>query len=313
MPLKYLTTLQGTNIALPDIDIIKDSDKFGVSPATLQYILDHQQSRCDVGHTEVTASQIGKGIRQMYLEDTIDFAMTPQQLIAGTMGTLKHAVINVGGEDIISEVRFKSLNGHISAKHDNACVVHKENKVIDIYDLKAVGWFKVKMILQNGIWEEGSDYGFQLNLQAALIEENTDYTVDRLFLEFVPRDLDARKRAEAAKMSIKNPGVILYEVSRLSKEAVIARYETVWQARQDAHSIGYAPICPEETRWVNAKSKESRRCLEYCPVLEFCKAMCDANGEVHPTETSNSKVAEKALQYNAGQWGASVEKTLTSV
>lgn len=309
MPLARLTTQAGKEIPLAEVDIIKDSDQFGVSPATLQYILDHQSSRGDVGGMEVTASQIGKGVRQMYLEDTVDFAVTPQKLIAGTMGTLKHAVINVGGEDIISEVRFKSLNGHISAKHDNACVVHKANKIIDVYDLKAVGWYKVKQIIEKGIWAEGKDYGFQLNLQAVLIEQNTEYKVGRLFLEFVPRDLDARKRAEAAKMGYTEPGVILYEVPKLDPDTVISAYENVWKARQQAHKDGYAPICAEELRWVNAKTGISKRCEEYCPVVEACRAMCAKYGEIHPLDNSHAKVAERALsqtKYDANQWAESV-------
>lgn len=308
MPLKRLITLTGNEIELTKIDIIKDCDKFGVSPATLQYIIEHQSSRGDVGGAEVTASQIGKGIRQMYLEDTTDFAMTPQKMIAGTMGTLKHAKINVGGEDIISEVRYKSLNGHISAKHDNACIVHKENKIIDIYDLKAIGWFKCKMIIEKGVWAEGKDYGFQLNLQAVLIEQNTDYKVDRLFLEFVPRDLDARKRAEAAKLGYVEPGVILYEVPKLDPDTVISAYENVWKARQQAHTEGYAPICDEELRWVNAKTGISKRCEEYCPVVEACKAMCAKHDEVHPLDNTHAKVAEKALstvKYDTKQWAES--------
>ena len=245
----------------------------------------------------------------MYLEDTVDFAMSPQSMIAGTMGTLKHAKINVGGEDIISEVRFKSLNGHISAKHDNACVVHKANKIIDIYDLKAIGWYKCKLILEKGVWAEGKDYGFQLNLQAVLIEQNTDYKVDRLFLEFVPRDLDARKRAEAAKLGYAEPGVILYEVPKLQADTVISAYENVWKSRQQAHKEQYAPICDEELRWVNAKTGESRRCLDYCPVLSVCKALSASRGEVHPTEQTHNKTAEKALskkEFKAEQFAQSV-------
>lgn len=296
MPLKWLTTLNKKNIALTELDIINDAPKFGVSPATLQYLLDHQSSRGDVQTTEVTASQIGKGVRQMYLEETTDFAMYPQDLIAGTMGTLKHAKINIGGPDIISEIRFKSANGHISAKHDNACIVHRENKVVDIYDLKAIGWFKAKMIIERGIWEEGKEYGMQLNLQAVLLEQNTDYHVNKLFLEFMCRDLDARKKAEAAKLGYDKPGVILYEVPRLDSDLVLASYEAVYSAKEQAHKDTYAPICPEELRWVNKKSGESIRCQGYCPVADACRQMCGLYGETHPLDTNNAKKMEKVLQ-----------------
>lgn len=309
MPLKRLITLTGEEIELTKIDIIKDCDKFGVSPATLQMLLEHQTSREDVASDEVTASQIDKGTRQAYLEDITDFAMTPHKLISGTMGTMKHSIVNIGSDQIISEVRFKSKNGHLSAKHDNAVVVHRGNKTLDLYDLKAIGWFKVKMILELGIWQEGYSYAMQLNLQAALIEVNTDYRIDRLFLEFMPRDIDARKRIEAEKLGISDPSVILYEVPRLASESVIASYEMVYEERKKAHREGYAPICNEKIRWLNKKTGVSTRCQSYCPVLAECQAMCAKHNEVHPLEETNTKVAEKALskvQYDPKQFEQSV-------
>jgi hypothetical protein len=309
MPAAGLSTTTG-NIRKrwADIDPVRDAALFGCSPATLAGVVKGELSRTGV-RNQITASQLGKGVRQAYLERTAETFPTVGKYMSAYMGTIKHAALNQDHPEMIVEKRFHSRDGHYSGQIDHAAIIDWYVKSdifwieLDVYDLKTGSTYGAKAFAKDPFGDK-SDYAWQINLCADLIEEQGDdswsfidpegpaylaflattlsssairFKVRDLFIEWIPRDV---------KMGEDHLAVMRIPVPRKPAHVTRAQFDQLRLGLEEAIQKGYAPPCTPEERWFGwapAVRKEiNKRCVFYCPYLEACKAMSAQHGETHP-------------------------------
>lgn len=300
MALAGFRDLSGQPVRLADIDIVNDAARFNCSPATLAMLIDSAKGREGI---EFSASQVGKPLRQLLLESG-DYYPTTGEAMAAHMGTMKHQQINVARHlDLIVEQRFTSKrNPRLSGQIDHAVIVdvdtsddYTDTLIVDLYDLKTVKWYSATLIAKD-VWASHPDYAWQLNLCAALMEENglpdrempANIRVRNLYLECIPADSSYKQQGEAARLGLPEFQKILVPVERVSADETYAVYEKALAARDEAIAAGWAPIC--EDRWSN-KTITDLRCKFYCSVREECIALAKAKGEAHPLVKADAEVA----------------------
>jgi hypothetical protein len=190
---------------------------------------------------------------------------------------MKHAHVNLPREQILAETRHKTKDGKISAKFDTAAILHNDFSV-DLFDSKYPGWYKAKRCILEGVEKAAWEYCMQLNLNAILLEENTVYLVNKMFLEFIPRDLKAGERKEALKLGVTEPDIMMMEVPRFDKDIVLGAYYKLYEEKQEAYKNNYFPLCTDEQTW------DGKRCKDWCPVMTRCMELAKEHGEIHPLD-----------------------------
>jgi len=298
MPLRGYKDIHGAKVRFADIDPIRDAARFSCSPATLQFLIRTAVERQDLPDG-LTASQAGAEIRQLWLQETVDYYTTTDEAMSAFAGTLKHGHINVQSDGLIVEQRFVSKrNPRISGKIDHAAIVDLDDDGtlwVDLYDLKTAKWYSVTLMVKD-VWKNKPDYAWQLSLCAAMMEEvdvhdllrlipepkyGPEFTAIRvrnLYLECIPADSSYNNEAEAKRLGVDFRKVVI-PVPRKSADECYAYYENLLAQKDKAKAEGYAPICKE--RWSN-KTTQNLRCKFFCPVTDECIALSAAKGEPHP-------------------------------
>ncbi len=171
MPIKGFRDLQGVTVPIADIDFVRDAARFNTSPATLAMLLDNVTAR---EHVDFSASQLGTTTRQHLLRSQ-DYYPPTAQAMSAYMGTVKHQQVNVQRDRLIVEQRFTSKRDpRISGQIDHAPIIELTDDgtlVVDLYDLKNPKWYSVTLCAKD-VWKNHPEYAWQLNLCAALMEEN---------------------------------------------------------------------------------------------------------------------------------------------
>jgi hypothetical protein len=273
-----------------EIDFVEDEHWLHpADPALVSFIAEQSGERQDVDRYEVSASQLETGVRQMLLQETVDYYVTAASQTASIMGTMKHSMVNVERPGFITETRLWGPYG--SAKCDTLYVPLKW-----LVDLKAIGWYKVKQMLQD-VMTHGVGYVYQINLFRVLLKDpanqdvllakypwlkREDIGVERMTLTCVPRDMNYINKKEAAKLIDGNPSIISILVPFVDDDKVLSAYETKQTAKALALNTGTAELCSPEERW--QKGATPVKCKAYCPVVEACMAMSAARGEQHPMD-----------------------------
>jgi len=273
MPLKFFTTLDGRDVPIGAVDIRSTVKDFGLPPADVAALVADQSGRGDVRPDQITGSQIGKGARQIYLEDTIDYSQAPARMMAALRGTMRHAMVSCEHNGLLVEQRVVSKSGRFSMKYDSFV---PETGVLR--DKKAVGFFKVLLVLKHGVMEAAKDYVFQLNLGAILLRQNGQ-VVKEMYLDFEPQGVGKLEKGELeAKFGIKDSTFVPVAVPFLDEAQVLDAYEQLYRAKAEARKTGIVPpMCTSEQTW------GGKRCTQgWCPVAKQCAEIAAERGERHP-------------------------------
>lgn len=277
--IKGLKTAAGIKVPFEEIQPVRDAHLFGVSPATLAY-LKHDATRRDHLKGGISASQWGKGLRQLWLENTAEVYVGAHDSIAALMGTAKHAHILTEGlekENIETERRMYSKDRRLSGQADQ--IVHLPGNKVEIWDAKTGKKYSLKMYREE-INTHG--YTYQMNLLADLFRfENPVTEVTRLAIEWLPSD------AGRGDLSLEIVEVPMWEPGRAFREFSFLADNLIGHIESNVPP----PACSPEERWERFDKREKRivqiKCEEYCPLLEVCRATSASIDEVHPTERSN--------------------------
>ncbi len=243
---------------------------FPTDPALLAALIEAQAGRAGLAPDGVTASKAGTGIRQLWLEDVEEWYAKPSDMMAGLMGTIRHGATLYERDLFITETRFSDEIG--SAQIDSFFIPTGL-----LSDLKTVGWFKLKMILQSGLEAEGEGYLWQVNRQKYLLEANTPHKVNRMILMVVPPDLKGRAVEEAASMGVSS-GMCQIDVPDMGESKTLDYFKRLKSGKLEARAIGNAPWCSKKETW-NGKRCQNPR---WCPVRDACLRRALASGEKHP-------------------------------
>lgn len=305
----------GNRVPLEEINYRRDAHRFNCSPATLAMLMDSIRRREGV---DFSASQLGTTPRQHLLMSR-DYYPPTAQAMSAYMGTVKHQQVNVQRAGLIVEQRFTSKRDpRISGQIDHASIVEHTDDgalLVDLYDLKNTKWYSVTLMAKD-VWKHHPDYAWQLNLCAALMEENgikcflcdgtglcwecdpedgghwagphschacragwTEIRVRNLYLECIPADATYKHAAEASRLGLAEYQKALIQVDRKSADETYAVYHEAMRLRDEAIAAGYAPLCHD--RWSNSQI-DNLRCRHYCQVKDECIALSHANGDSHP-------------------------------
>lgn len=275
MPIVGLRTDGGKEIRFTDIDPIRDAELFGVSPATLLFLKNEGSRRSNTG--EISASQWGRGLRQMWLERTKEVFTGAHDSIAAMMGTAKHAHVLTDGiekGDVITELRLFDSTGRISGQADQ--IAWMGPKAAAIYDQKTGKKYSLKMFRAE---QATHHYTFQLNLLADLFRENNPgVEVVKLAIEWMPSD------AGRGDPKLEIVDVPMWEHGR----ALVEYQRVLGELTGFLHLELAPPLCSPEDRWERFDKKTGKttniRCVEYCPYLAACKAESAKRDEVHPVD-----------------------------
>ncbi len=273
VPLTRLTTLDGRELPIGEIDITTTVQDFGLPPADVAAVVnDALNGRRDVGRDQITASQSGNGARQLYLEETIDYSREPKRQMAALKGTMTHSLVNIEHEGMLAERRLTSKSGKFSMRYDTYV-----KATGTLRDAKYPNIFKVLMILKSGVLKEGRDYALQLNLGALLLRQH-GYPVNEMWLDFGPTGVGKFEKGELEKYAITDPTFIPISVPFLPEAEVWDVYERLSREKAEAHKTGVVPaMCTKEQTW-NGKKCEGF----WCPVAKECAVIAAQRGERHP-------------------------------
>jgi hypothetical protein len=273
VPLTAFLTLDGRRIPLDEIDIRNTIVDFGLPPADVAAVIAQQRERQHIPQDQITASQIGSGARQIYLERTIDFAREPKREKAALLGTMKHAMLNIEHDGLLVEQRVVAKSGRFSAQYDTYV---PETGVVR--DRKGVGYFKVLMALKNGVLKEAHDYVMQLNLTGWLLRQNGN-VVKELWLDFEPTGVGKLEKKELEeKFGITDPTLIPMQVPFIPQAEVLSAYEELHRAVVEAHKTGETPtMCSAAQTWNGKKCTAG-----WCRVAAECAVIAAKRGEEHP-------------------------------
>ncbi|MGN6187026.1 MAG: hypothetical protein ACTHQM_25605 [Thermoanaerobaculia bacterium] len=282
------------------------------SPSIIKYILELASERNDV-QDEITASQVKDGIRQIFLEATRDYFVTPSREIASMQGTKTHNLINKNEPGMFfSETRlFYRVAGRVisSAKNDT---YHVPTRLLE--DLKNVKWYAIRLLIERGPLAAFPGYVYQLNLYRVLMKQPENqallisrypwladfenaFTVRRMQLLCTPPDMDARNRHEAAKV-IDTHSHIPIAIPLLDDDALLRAYTQKFEEKVRAIEADYAPLCTPEEQW-QKESGYPLKCAKFCDVADHCRALSAAHGETHPLDTWTAIENRKAAARTA--------------
>jgi len=281
MPLTRLITVDGREIPLADVDITRTVEDFNLPPADVAAVIhDALHNRKEVKREQITASQAGNGARQLYLEETIDYATNPQRRIAALRGTMKHALA-VAHEGLRVEERITSNSGSYSAKFDS----YVPSTGV-LRDAKFPNVFKVIMILKHGVETQARDYVLQLNVTALILKQQGNTTVNEMWLDFSPSGVGKLEKEELAnKYGIKDPAFIPVKVPFLPEAEVWNVYETLMREKAYAHKTETVPgMCTSAQTWGGKKCQLLPGGDSWCPVASQCHEIAKDRGEVHPRD-----------------------------
>ena len=271
MPLIGLQSEDGSStFRWGDIDLARDWRAFlPADPALVAALIEAQGSRSTLDPDGVTASKAGTGIRQLWLEDVTDWYARPSDLLSGLLGTIRHGSALVQRDLFLTEQRFHDEIG--SAQIDSFFI-----PLGLLSDLKTVGWYKLKMILQHGIDAEAPGYLWQMNRQKYLLQANTPHTVKRMILMVVPPDLKGRAVEEAATMGVKD--LCQIDVPEMGESKTLDYYRRLRDGKLRARTEGNAPWCSKEETWSGKRCQNVR----WCPVKDACLKTAQNAGIKHP-------------------------------
>lgn len=271
------------------------------SPALVAALLDFSTERADVRGDEVSASQFDKGIRALFLEATRPFYVVPDDQIASILGTIKHALINKERPGFITETRLFAPHG--SAKCDTLYTV---NGLLE--DLKNIGWYSVKLMLERGALQEKPGYAYQVNLFRVLLKDPKNQeilynkyswlkpehlNVKRMQLTCCPPDVKGPAKKEAKKL-LDRFKVIPITVPFIDDDQVLKAYEKKHYELGQAIQDDYAEICSPEERWETQWGYPTK-CIDYCPVNDHCLELSEKHGEEHPITAWKNKQLKRAF------------------
>ena len=245
-----------------------------LSPSTLALIAD------DRPFTGVSPSMAGKGDRQIYLENMVDFAIDPRSKMFMTYGTRHH----MAKEGYAGEYGEYSLDG-------GGTIDDYDKKTKTLYDSKFVGtgrldriavkvWVetgevykvnykdkkkgdkKVKPIVGNR-WDISDDHDWvrQLNFYRIKLE-NMGYTVENIFVEATIRDGGTGIAIGKGYTDL----VYMIPIQIVEDNDIYNYYEDKESGLREKMTMGTPPpICEEKERW-----NDNIRCAFYCDVFEEC-------------------------------------------
>jgi len=266
-----LKNLKGENIEWEKLNPRKWRD-FGVSPATLIYLASQGDRRKDV--KGISASQWGKGMRQLYLERTTKVFSKPTDSIAAMMGTAKHAhVLTDGYNDeetgVTTEQRFFDKSGRISAQIDQ--LVWQSKNIVELVDFKSGKKYSRDKFIGE---PNGHGYTMQLNLGADLVRlAHPDVQIPNLWIEWAAAD---SRRGESP--------IDMIPVPLMERGSALRMFTEVLAELDGMMDMGDVPdLCDEEQRWQRhdrkTGKKEAVRCNDYCPYNLECIKLSRSIGE----------------------------------
>ena len=227
-----------------------------------------------------SVTQLLSPTRYMYLTIKHDHYINPRGSIAAMIGTSMHSIMEHNTPTgWISEVR---LNDDITSGAFDAY----DATTHTLYDFKNYGAYKVASVIGNkGKWvkkvitrgknkgqekweqkyEPGGvkhvhDVAWQLNYYRILMEKH-GLPVDKMFVQiFVRGGIDKT----AKSYGVTEPTYLL-EINKISDKWTRLYFETKYKRLMTALETDTMPeVCKKTERWGD------RRCLDYCPVNEFC-------------------------------------------
>lgn len=308
MPIRGLRDINNIPVPLEQIDYIRDAARFNCSPATLALLKGEATKREGI---DFSASQLGTTTRQFVLRSR-DYYPPTAQAMSAHMGTIKHQQVNIDRPGLIVEKRLTShRDPRISGQFDQFAITGRDDDGTlrgDLYDLKNVKWYSTTLTVKN-VWKNHPEYAWQLNMLAALIEEEglecptcdgttmdpdsdnfdgcrdcrgqgrVSARVENLYLECIPPDASYKHAQEARKLGIPEYQKVIVPIDRKSADETYEVFIAAMALRDEAIKAGYAPLCKD--RWSNSQI-DNLRCRHYCDVQAECIAFSHDRGEAHP-------------------------------
>lgn len=284
-----------------EIDLNSDlSWAHPADPALVAFAIEQSSGRTDVDPEEVSASQLEKGIRQLYLEATREFYLSLPKSISSIIGTMKHSMINTERPGFVTETRLLFEEDGVrygSAKCDTFHVPSR--KLVDLKNLK---WYAIESMIKEGMLTAKPGYAFQTNLFRVLMQkpENQEILFEKydwlrpehldvkiMQLTCVPADLNWQNKKSALKLT-PYPEIVPIIVPFIPDHLVLETYKKKYWDLSAAHKTGYAPLCSPQERW-EKEGGFPLRCAQYCPVLDFCRQLSSDAGEKHPLDLWEEK------------------------
>lgn len=237
------------------IDTCMQSCRLGSRCASRSYLRKAASQR--VWNGTPSATQLENGPRMEYLKIKNYYAIDPREDMAfAILGTTAHDHLATVDDDSLTEQRL--INQIASGQFDNYYI---ENGKGILTDHKTYGSYAVKKFIDGKSMKEVR----QMNFYRLLLQQH-GHQVDEMYLEVIVRDGGTFM---AKKMGIDKRFYHL-PVSFMSDEDVKSFFSRKRDELCNALVEGTMPrLCNDEESW------EGKRCKEYCPVAEMCKAVGD--------------------------------------
>jgi hypothetical protein len=217
--------------------------------------------------------------RATYLRRVGPYAESAEDALWRTWGTAVHHILEDDASEHLAEVR---LGEETDADSGGGQLDLYDATTGTLMDLKVTGSFKVEKILKAGALASGEalDWAIQVNRYRQKLERE-GFTVNAMVLVLVLRDWCYIQRKKGL------PKIQQVRVNKISDRWLDRYFQLKRDALDAAHRDGTCPPCRKREIW------GGNRCRGYCPVVEACKAMCEARGEPHPAFGWISSPAEE--------------------
>jgi hypothetical protein len=293
MSIKYLICPDGQKIE-KDSCLAPGGCRMPQRCATLAYL---RMVAFERPYRGVTPSMAGNGPRLIFLRETTDYAINPQDRAFAALGVGVHGKLSIhaytdnllaeeplqdamtaGTPDCLEEDEFQpgayvltDYKTFGSFKVRKCLGIYKEDVIITDDDGKPIRYKsgqkkgEIKTRQEVRIDPDKADIRgeiLQLNRYRMLFESE-GFAISRMQLQVIVRDGGTKM---AAMNGVENK-VVLIPVPPMSDSAVLAYYDLLDTGIRDAFKTGTARICDNWESW------DRRRCNGFCEVADACRKM----------------------------------------
>lgn len=253
-----------------------------------------------IGKFSVT--ELMRGTREMFLEKTTDYSVSPADRALIIQGTSLHKLAEDNSDpSIITELRLENdyLSGQIDAYGNllgNGKKILLDYKTTSSYKaMISLGYYQVdeptgevyKTGLKKGqpkthkVLKEGGirkvlEWAIQINAYRMLMEQN-GYEVEDMYIQMHVRDYNTQL---AMSRNITKP-IYMLKINKISNHWLEIYFEAKRQRLEEAIITGEMPAqCSSRETWKNKK------CADFCNVYSECQKYEEAVKQIEEAETS---------------------------
>lgn len=290
MPIKHFICPDGGQIQ-KERCLSKKGCRLKERCATLPYLRAVSYERSWTGR--VTPSMAGTGARKIWLENTVDYAISPASRIWASQGSATHDKLSVHKltDNVLSEEALgdEKIKGILDVLEED----ENETGKYVLYDYKNWGSFKTKMALgistiKKKIKDDRGEYvrfksgerkgqiktkaikkqeitngqilseTYQLNMYRIMCEQ-AGFPISKIKIQVIPRDGGIKHQLPA--------DIILIDIPIIDNWSVHKYYNDLQTEVGHAFKSRNAPKCGKWESW------NGRRCNGFCDVEKACKQL----------------------------------------